>query len=165
LGSLNRATHDWSECCLTHTSSSLSFRALPRLKAFTQYIDPGLIASKGEPNPLLLDRLAKLAKRLKDAGGKMIFIMPPNISGLEVELLARRDVGPFVQRTKTVLGDWAAQNNLLIFDAGQSEQFACIVSEFVDAVHAVPECYRKVLGALWKIEGVSVRSIDPMKVN
>jgi hypothetical protein len=105
-----------------------------------------LVSSQGEPGRSLLDRLAAQAKRLRRAGGKMIFIIPPLVPGLEVELMARNEIAPFVTRTKSVLLDWAARHRLLVFDASRSEQFGCLASEFLDPLHALPECYRKVLG-------------------
>jgi hypothetical protein len=133
---------------------SSNFRIMPRLTDARAVIAPatfpGLVAAQGEPNRSLLDRAAAQAKRLESTGGRMIFIIPPLVPALEVDLMARKELAPLLTRTKTVLLDWAERHNVLLFDAGRSERFGCVASEFVDAIHAVPECYRKVLRALWE---------------
>jgi len=137
---------------------SSNFRIMRRLTDVRAVIVsatfPGLVAAKGEPNRSLLERAAAQANRLESAGGRMIFIVPPLVPGLEADLMARKEIAPLLKRTKTVLLDWAERHNVLLFDAGRSEWFGCVASEFVDAIHAVPECYRKVLGAIWENGGI-----------
>jgi hypothetical protein len=111
-----------------------------------------IMAARGEPNRSLLDRVAAQAERLEQRGGRMIFMIPPALPGFELALAQHRELAPFFRRTRQVLQDWARQRRLFLFDAGASERFGCVASEFVDAEHALPECYRKVLHALWEAE-------------
>lgn len=111
-----------------------------------------LVSSRGEPNQSLLDRVAAQAERLAQRGGKMIFVIPPTLPGFEQALARRRELAPFLRRTKHALADWAERRRLFMFDAGPSERFGCVATEFVDDVHAVPDCYQKVLRALWEAE-------------
>jgi hypothetical protein len=49
-----------------------------------------------------------------------------------------------LRRTKDELAGWAAGNRMTLLDAGASERFGCKAVEFIDAHHALSECYRKV---------------------
>src|SRR6266540_2088337 len=126
------------------------FRATPAIFRVISVREVWIVCNRmTNPNAVLTHTSSSLpfyrsylpASRLESTGAL--------VPGVEVDLMARKEIAPLLQCTKTVLLDWAERHNTLLFDAGRSEQFGCVASEFVDAMHAVPECYRKVLGALW----------------
>jgi hypothetical protein len=108
-----------------------------------------LALTGGEPNRMLLARLVKLSTEFSRTGGQLVLFLPPLIPGLERELAGSAHSGSAVKRTKAVLGEWAARAGLIIVDAGASERFGCVTSEFLDEHHAYPECYRKVFSRFW----------------
>jgi len=109
----------------------------------------GLIGSGGEPNPLLLERLAVLAREMKRSGGGIVLFLPPLLPGMERAFFAAAHTTAPLQRTKRVLGAWAREHDLVIIDAGQSERYECVAEEFVDEHHALPQCYARVFARFW----------------
>lgn len=110
----------------------------------SRFLQP-LVEARGEPNPLYLQRLGAFASRYAEAGGEALFLLPPLVPGMEVAVLkAPATRGP-LQRTKSILGEWARGHGVTVIDAGQSERFGCVAGEFVDENHAYPECYARVL--------------------
>jgi hypothetical protein len=128
---------------------SSTFYGLPRLAETPQGFDlSALVAARGEPNAAVLHALAGAARRVTDRGGRMLLIMPPLAPGLEARLTQSGIAGVSVRRTKAALQEFAARHDIALFDAGASETFGCAAAEFVDAVHADPNCWRKVAPAL-----------------
>jgi hypothetical protein len=117
----------------------------------------GLIASGGEPNPLLLERLAALAREMKRAGGEAVLFLPPLLPGMERALLAAAHTAAPLKRTRQTLDAWARAHDLVIIDAGQSERYGCAAQEFVDEHHALPQCYARVFARYWNARGASIR--------
>ena len=109
----------------------------------------GLIGSGGEPNPLLLERLAVLAREMTRAGGGIVLFLPPLLPGMERAFLAAAHTAAPLRRTKEVLGAWARDHDLVIIDAGQSERYGCVAEEFVDEHHALPQCYARIFTRFW----------------
>lgn len=109
-----------------------------------------LLKTHGVPNQLYLQRLASLARRVKMRGGEAIFIMPPLLSGMEAEFMRRPEWSVYLAKTRQSLFDWAERENIVLFDAGQSEKFACTTNEFTDEHHATQSCYQKVFSAFWQ---------------
>ena len=109
----------------------------------------GLIGSGGEPNPLLLERLAALAREMKRAGGEVVLFLPPLLPGMERALLAAAHTAAPLKRTRQTLDAWARAHDLVILDAGQSERYGCVAEEFVDEHHALPQCYARVFARFW----------------
>lgn len=105
----------------------------------------------GNPNPIIFDRLAALAHRVANAGGKVVFFLPPLMPTLEQKLVKTQYAGPYLAHTKEVLDKWAKREGLVILDAGVSEQFGCEPTEFIDQHHALPSCYKKVFARFWKV--------------
>ncbi|MCW5604570.1 MAG: hypothetical protein KIT18_08510 [Burkholderiales bacterium] len=108
-----------------------------------------LAPTDGEPNPVLLARLAALSETATAAGGRLILFMPPLIPGLERALVDSTHAGATVRRTKTAFDAWAERTGVVIVDVGASERFGCIAGEFLDEHHAFPDCFRKVWTRFW----------------
>ena len=108
-----------------------------------------IIRTRGEPNPLLLERLALLARDMKQAGGGLVLFLPPLLPGMERAFLGSPHTAAFVRRTKQMLDAWARAEDLIIIDAGQSERYGCAAHEFVDEHHALPECYARIFPRFW----------------
>jgi hypothetical protein len=108
-----------------------------------------LAQKAGQPDAELLQHLAVLLQQARARGIHVVFFMPPLISGLDARLLASSHSGEPLRRTKTVLTAWAAQQQVPLFDAGPAEQHGCIATEFIDAHHALPACYRKIMARLF----------------
>ncbi len=117
----------------------------------------GLIATGGAPNPLLLERLAALARGLKRAGGDVVLFLPPLLPGMERAFLTAAQTAEPLRHTKRVLGAWARDHDLIIIDAGQSERFGCTAEEFVDEHHALPQCYARIFTRFWNVRGALIR--------
>lgn len=117
----------------------------------------GLIGSGGEPNPLLLERLAGLAREMKRSGGGTVLFLPPLLPGMERAFLAAAHTTAPLRRTKEVLGAWARDHDLVIIDAGQSERYGCVAEEFVDEHHALPQCYARIFTRFWDARGAVTR--------
>jgi hypothetical protein len=108
-----------------------------------------LAQKAGQPDAELLQHLAVLLQQARARGIHVVFFMPPLISGLDARLLASSHSGEPLRRTKAVLTAWAAQQQVPLFDAGPAEQHGCIATEFIDAHHALPACYRKIMARLF----------------
>jgi hypothetical protein len=111
--------------------------------ASSQYAG-ALRATGGRPDKALLLRLSELARRAEAQRGRVVLIFPPLLPGVEARLLASDHSGAALRRTKDELAGWAAGNRMTLLDAGASERFGCKAIEFIDAHHALSECYRKV---------------------
>ena len=107
-----------------------------------------LTQSGGEPNPVIFERLAMLARGVQAPGG-VILLLPPLLPGLERTLLNAPHTGPLLRHTKDVLARWAREHGLIIIDAGQSERYGCQTPEFVDEHHALPACYARIFSRYW----------------
>ncbi len=110
-----------------------------------------LAKARGEPNPQLLERLALLAREMKQTGGGVILLLPPLLPGLEQAALNAAYTAAPLRRTRQILDAWARTQNLAIIDAGQSERFGCVAAEFVDEHHALPACYARIFGRFWSV--------------
>jgi hypothetical protein len=82
---------------------------------------------------------------MADHGGKLVFMLPPIIPGMERAMLEQPSNRVCLERTKTVLTEWAQRNRVVVIDAGQSERYGCTAGDFLDEHHAYPECHRRVL--------------------
>jgi hypothetical protein len=102
----------------------------------------------GQPDAELLNHLSALLKQARAQGIRVVFYLPPLIPGLDARLAASTHSGEKLRRTKAVLAQWAKQQQTVIFDAGASEQYGCTATEFIDAHHALPVCYRKIMARL-----------------
>jgi hypothetical protein len=111
-----------------------------------------LCESGGRPGEEYLQRLAALIPRYAAKGGRLVFLMPPVVPGMEQEMLSRPETRACLTRAKAVLGEWARKNKVTIIDAGASERFGCEVSEFLDENHAFPECLSRVFATYWRDE-------------
>lgn len=107
-----------------------------------------LIQSRGIPNQATLARLATLAHGFKNKGGGIVFLLPPLLPGMERALATAPATAAYLAHTKLVLQQWSQRENLTLLDAGKSEDFGCVATEFVDEHHALPECYTKVFARL-----------------
>ena len=108
-----------------------------------------LCAAQGEPNPVFLRRLGAVARRFVDSGGHAVFILPPLIPGMEIEMSKAGVSNHCLARTKVVLHAWAREHGVTIVDAAASEVFGCKAEEFLDENHAWPECHARILGRYW----------------
>lgn len=111
-----------------------------------------LVSTNGKANPLYLERLSEIAKRANKNGGGVIFIRPPMLCGVEAEILRHPKIGGALAETKREIEKWAFKNNLILIDAGQSEEFGCTANEFIDSHHALDTCYQKVFDQFFSIQ-------------
>ncbi len=109
-----------------------------------------LSRTRGEPNPIILQRIAALTRRAEQRGGGVILFLPPLLTGMEQAFLRHPEYGRYLAHTKETLNMWAQQEQLAVFDTGQSEHFACPASEFIDQHHALSSCYRKIWADYWQ---------------
>lgn len=116
--------------------------------ASSQYAT-ALARTAGQPDAALLDHLALLLRQAQARGIRVVFFLPPLVPGLDARLLASAHSGEKLRRTKAALTAWAAQQQVPLFDAGPAEQHGCIATEFIDAHHALPACYRKIMARLF----------------
>lgn len=116
--------------------------------ASSQYAT-ALAGKAGQPDAALLEQLAALLRQTQARGIRVVFFLPPLVPGLDARLLASAHSGEKLRRTKAVLTAWAEQQQVPLFDAGPSEQHGCIATEFIDAHHALPDCYRKIMKHLF----------------
>ena len=100
--------------------------------------------SRGELNPVVLERLVRLARRLEAGGGQLLLLLPPLMPGMEEALAGTAHGGAPLRATKEALAAWSRRERLALLDAGRSERFGCVAAEFIDPHHALPACYRKV---------------------
>ena len=112
-----------------------------------------LTRSGGAPNPVILERLAVLARGMQARGGGVIFFLPPLLPGLERALLNAPHTATLLRHTKDEFARWARAHKLVIIDAGQAERYGCGVSEFVDEHHALPQCYARIFERYWRDAG------------
>jgi hypothetical protein len=112
-----------------------------------------LIKSGGAVQPLLLERLAELARDLRRSGGRLLLILPPLLPGMERAFIDSPQLGPLLARTKQTLARWAKDNDVVIIDAGQSERYGCTAPEFVDEHHALSTCYARIFARFWNAGG------------
>ncbi len=117
-------------------------------------LDAGLVEyrkmisdSKGEIVPGYLEDIQKLDESLKKRGGKVIVLIPPLIPG-GTELIEKSQDAPYLKRTMERIYDFSAEHNISILNASKSESFGCTVTEFIDAHHAFPSCYKKIFKTL-----------------
>ena len=108
-----------------------------------------LFNQQGRPDPAILNRLTILARQVELKGGKLLLFMPPLLPGMEAAFIKHPVWSSYLMRTRQILGKWAAQESIIIFDAGQSERFGCNTAEFADEHHALSTCYEKVFSAFW----------------
>jgi hypothetical protein len=147
-------------CAGLRHDGSVIFADLDRVGDAPRLIARALVASSkyasnltsthGDPNPVILERLAALARRAEQRGGGVILFLPPLLTGLDQAFLAHPEYGDYLRHTKEVLQQWAKQSHLTIFDASQGERFSCPAHEFLDQHHALTECYRKVWAQFWQ---------------
>ena len=116
--------------------------------ASSQYAT-ALAGKAGQPDAELLGHLAALLRQARARDIHVVFFLPPLIPGLDARLLASAHSGEKLRLTKTVLNAWAAQQQVPLFDAGPAERHGCIATEFIDAHHALPACYRKITAQLF----------------
>jgi hypothetical protein len=109
-----------------------------------------LQSTKGNPNPVFLDRIARLNREMSRAGGMVIVLVPPLIPGLEERLSKAQPSGANLRRMRDALSGWAQREKLILIDAGTSERFGCQPLEFLDEHHAMRECYEKVFDRFWR---------------
>ncbi len=109
-----------------------------------------LQSTHGRPNTAFLDIVARLDRDLKQAGGKVVVILPPLIPGLEELLGAARHSAANLARLKSILSAWAEKERVVVLDAGRSERYGCQPLEFLDEHHAMRECYQKVFDRFWR---------------
>lgn len=109
-----------------------------------------LRSGRGELNPALLERLAKLARRLEGSGGRLVLLLPPLMPGME-EALSRTDhSAEQLHATRRALEAWSKRERLALLDAGRSERYGCVTTEFIDPHHALRECHRKVFAQFFR---------------
>lgn len=109
----------------------------------------------GQPDAKLLDHLGVLLQQARAKGIEVVFFLPPLIPELDARLMVSAHSGEKLRRTKTTLSAWAAQQHVALFDAGPSEQYGCEATEFIDAHHALPSCYRKIMARLFTAQTVN----------
>ena len=108
-----------------------------------------LASTAGQPDAGLLSHLGDLLRRAQARGVRVVLFMPPLLPGLDARLAASAHSGASLARTKAALQDWAQQQGVPLFDAGPSELHGCAATEFIDAHHALPDCYRKLLSRIF----------------
>jgi hypothetical protein len=98
----------------------------------------------GEPNAILLDRLARLARDADARGMKLLLLLPPLAPGMQEALARTAHSGAWLRSTLDRLHAWAKRERITLLDAGRSERYGCTMDEFIDPHHALPQCYRRV---------------------
>jgi len=106
------------------------------------------VSHRGVPNPIYLQRLAQVAAKLRERGGRLVVVLPPLMPGLERALERGADTAPYVRQTKQVILGWAAANDITVIDAGASEAFGCEFKEFFDGHHNFGDCYEKIFAGV-----------------
>lgn len=123
--------------------------ALARAASASSQYALALDRTGGRPGPVLLQDLAALLQEAKARNINVVLFMPPLLPGLDARLAASPHSGGKLRRAKAALRDWAATQGADIFDAGPSEQHGCVATEFIDAHHALPVCYRRIMARLF----------------
>lgn len=103
---------------------------------------------KAVPAESLLAQLSRLQQAARSKNVRILFLMPPLLPQLDARLAASAHSGEKLRGTKAALTQWAARGNATLVDAGPSERFGCTATEFIDAHHAWPSCYRKIFAQL-----------------
>jgi hypothetical protein len=103
--------------------------------------------SKGVIEPGYLEDIQKMDEVLKQRGGKIMILIPPLIPG-GAELIEKSEDAPYLKRTMDRLTEFTAQHKIELLDASKSEKFGCKSAEFIDAHHAFPSCFEKILPSL-----------------
>jgi hypothetical protein len=116
--------------------------------ASSQYAK-ALARTAGEPDAKLLEHLAALLRQARARNIHVVFFLPPLVPELDARLLASAHSGENLCRTKAALAAWAAGQQVALFDAGPAEQQGCVATEFIDAHHALPACYRKIMARMF----------------
>lgn len=109
-----------------------------------------LLETKGVVNQALLDHLARLNAALKSRGGQLVVFLPPLLPNMEKAFLSHPQYAPYLLTTKNMLNRWALQEQITLFDFGQSEHYGCEGHEFLDEHHATQTCYWKIFPAFWQ---------------
>ncbi|MDP1673494.1 MAG: SGNH/GDSL hydrolase family protein [Burkholderiales bacterium] len=102
-----------------------------------------LARTQGEPDAQLLQHLEAMAALARSRGVQILLFMPPLIPQLDARLEASAHSGARLRQTKAVFRQWAQQQQVPFIDGGPSERYGCLPTEFIDAHHALPDCYRK----------------------
>jgi len=113
--------------------------------ASSQYA-AALAKTAGQPDAALMRRLSGLAGLARGKDIRIVFFLPPLLPGLDDRLAQSGHAGAALARTRQALLQWAAAENVPVIDAGPSGRYGCEATEFVDAHHALPACYRKIFG-------------------
>jgi hypothetical protein len=154
-------THSAEACSGFRYDGSATFAAMGALPPGTSplFIAQGALPDStysyrlreggGKPSSELLESVGDLADVLRRRGGRLIVLLPPLAPGLE-RLLESSETGEKLRSTKAAIARWAQANRVDVFDAGRSEDYGCVVSEFVDLHHALPACYSRIMSALWR---------------
>lgn len=95
--------------------------------------------------PLMLDRLSALQQEARARGARILFLLPPLLPQLEARLAASAHSGERLRVLKAALADWSSREGAPLVDGGASERYGCVATEFIDAHHALPSCYRKII--------------------
>lgn len=111
-----------------------------------------LCDSGGVPNAEYLRRFGVAAQGLARQGGRMVFLLPPMIPGMELAMNEDPANRGCLARTKSTLEQWAQQHQVTVIDAGASERYGCEAGEFLDEHHAYPECHRRVLDFYFRMQ-------------
>jgi len=88
-------------------------------------------------------KLSDIIKKIKTKNADIFFILPPLAPGIEKKILETH--GRELLQFKKSLHDFAVRNNVQILDMGQSEEYGCKFSEFLDSIHASHACFEKLL--------------------
>ena len=130
------------EAHLTEARAQMLARAAAAPSAkFSKY----LCSTGGEPNAAVLRRLGSFALRFTAGGGNVVFMLTPLVPGMEQEMLKVDASRRCLEQTKSALDAWARAHGVTVIDAGASENFGCVASEFLDENHAWPDCHARIL--------------------
>ena len=109
------------------------------LKEYQKQFDKNL----GTIDLQYLNDFKEINQNLQEKGGKLIILIPPLIPKATVTM---EQVAKKIYMTKLErLLAFAKQNNIMIINASKSEEFGCEYNDFLDAHHAFPSCYKKIL--------------------
>lgn len=123
-------------------AQTMSVAAAAPSSAYTKHLCTG----GGSPHAEYLLALGLAARDFIDKrNGRMVFLLPPLVPGMERELRKSPRWGACLERTKSELDAWARRHRVTIIDAGASERYGCLPAEFADGHHAYPGCYARVL--------------------